>query len=56
MASEAPLERTDGGTTPAGPGWFVLNAREAKWLDELAYEGVPDDEPVGYRQGWLPAD
>jgi uncharacterized cupin superfamily protein len=28
---EAPLERTDAGLVPAGPGWFVLNARDARW-------------------------
>ncbi len=33
MVPEAPLEPADGGQTPKGGGWFVLNAREAKWLD-----------------------
>ena len=28
---EAPLRRTDAGLVPAGPGWFVVNAREAAW-------------------------
>lgn len=23
---------------------------------EQAYAGIPDDEPVGYREGWLPSD
>jgi uncharacterized cupin superfamily protein len=31
--SEAKLIETDGGLEPEGPGWFVLNAREARWLD-----------------------
>jgi uncharacterized cupin superfamily protein len=31
MTPEAPLERTESGLTPAGEGWFVLNAREARW-------------------------
>ena len=31
MVPEAPLERTDAGLVPAGPGWFVLNARDAVW-------------------------
>src|ERR1044072_8979790 len=31
MVPEAELERTEGGLPPAGPGWFVLNAREARW-------------------------
>jgi uncharacterized cupin superfamily protein len=33
MVPEAPLERTDGGLAPVGEGWFVLNARDARWLD-----------------------
>jgi len=33
MVPEAPIERVDGGQVPAGEGWFVLNAREARWLD-----------------------
>jgi uncharacterized cupin superfamily protein len=28
---EAGMERTDAGLAPSGPGWFVLNAREARW-------------------------
>ena len=31
MVSEARIERTDEGLVSAGPGWFVLNAREARW-------------------------
>ena len=32
MAPEAPLEHTDHGLAPAArEGWFVLNAREARW-------------------------
>lgn len=33
MVPEAPLEQTDEGLVPAGPGWFVVNAREARWFD-----------------------
>ncbi|MBA2331513.1 MAG: cupin domain-containing protein [Actinobacteria bacterium] len=34
MVPEAPLERADGGgLVPQGEGWFVLNAKEARWLD-----------------------
>jgi len=33
MVPEAPLQRVDGGVVPTGEGWFVLNAREARWLD-----------------------
>jgi uncharacterized cupin superfamily protein len=31
MAPEATLSRTDDGLVPEGEGWFVLNARDARW-------------------------
>jgi uncharacterized cupin superfamily protein len=31
MVDEAPLQRTENGLTPGGPGWFVVNARDAVW-------------------------
>jgi uncharacterized cupin superfamily protein len=31
MVPEAPLEQTETGLVPANAGWFVLNAREARW-------------------------
>jgi uncharacterized cupin superfamily protein len=33
VVPEAPLERTEAGLVPAGEGWFVLNARDARWFD-----------------------
>jgi uncharacterized cupin superfamily protein len=33
MVPEAPLEPAGGGSVPRGEGWFVLNARDARWLD-----------------------
>lgn len=34
MRPEAPLNRTEiGAAVPAGGGWFVLNAADARWLD-----------------------
>ena len=33
MADEAGLDRTEAGLAPKGPGWFVVNAREARWRD-----------------------
>lgn len=33
MVPEAPLEQDEAGRSPAGEGWFVLNARDARWLD-----------------------
>ena len=32
MVPEAPLEVTEAGLVPAGHGWFVLNARDARWI------------------------
>ena len=45
MVPEAPLERTEEGLVAAGEGWFVLNARDARWRDRpgrgrsLGFEG-----------------
>jgi uncharacterized cupin superfamily protein len=53
MASEAPLEQTDHGLVPKGDGWFVLNAREARWLERrgrgmrCAFEGGSRFPQVG---------
>jgi uncharacterized cupin superfamily protein len=33
MVPEALLEETELGLRPAGKGWFVLNARDARWAD-----------------------
>jgi uncharacterized cupin superfamily protein len=33
MVPEAPLERVGKGLSPRGEGWFVVNAREARWLE-----------------------
>ena len=33
MVPEASLEQTDHGLMPAGEGWFLLNAHEARWGD-----------------------
>ena len=33
MVPEAPFEKDDSGLAPRGEGWFVVNAREARWLD-----------------------
>jgi uncharacterized cupin superfamily protein len=31
MVPEAPLRQSGGGLSPEGNGWFVVNAREARW-------------------------
>src|SRR3954447_12033032 len=46
MVPEAPLERNEHGLQPAGEGWFVLNAKDARWLDGVfgAYTRFHGDE------------
>lgn len=46
MAKEARLQQTSGGKVPQGNGWFVLNAREARWLsgDFGAYTRFEGDD------------
>ena len=40
MIPEAPLEQTEHGLVPAGPGWFVLNARDALWRARSRRQGI----------------
>jgi uncharacterized cupin superfamily protein len=53
MASEARLESTEAGLVPEGDGWFVLNARAARWLDaegrgaRVSFEGRTGFPQVG---------
>jgi uncharacterized cupin superfamily protein len=59
MVPEAPLEQTEHGLVPAGDGWFVLNARKARWLHTqgrsaiCVFEGEPEFEQVGINIGVL---
>jgi mannose-6-phosphate isomerase-like protein (cupin superfamily) len=53
MVPEAPLGRTEHGLVPAGEGWFVLNAREARWhrrkgRARLAFTGTTESEVETY--------
>ena len=54
MVPEAPLEPTEAGLVPAGEGWFVLNAREARWNHRpgrghsLTFTGSTDFEAETY--------
>jgi uncharacterized cupin superfamily protein len=36
VVPEARLQRTESGLVPEGEGWFVLNAREARWAQHEA--------------------
>ncbi len=53
MVPEAPLEETEHGRVPAGEGWFVLNARDARWSDRgprgarCGFEGEPEFPQLG---------
>jgi uncharacterized cupin superfamily protein len=53
MTSEARLQRTDAGLVPAEDGWFVVNARKARWQygegrgARLTFEGEPAFPQVG---------
>ena len=48
MIPEAPLEDTGNGLVPQGDGWFVLNARDARWRPSegrgayCIFEGDPE--------------
>jgi uncharacterized cupin superfamily protein len=53
MVPEASLEETEHGLVAAGEGWFVVNAREARWRhregrgESLVFEGDTDFPHVG---------
>jgi uncharacterized cupin superfamily protein len=53
MPNEARLEETEHGLVPNGEGWFILNAREARWFDRgprglaCSFEGEPEFEQIG---------
>jgi uncharacterized cupin superfamily protein len=58
VVPEAPLERSDAGLVPNGEGWFVLNARDARWLDGhfgayTRFEGETRFPQVGINIGVL---
>jgi hypothetical protein len=66
MVPEAKLKETDAGLVPASTGWFVMNARDARWCHrpdcpdietqdgEIAYANVPPSRETRYRDGVLP--
>lgn len=57
---EADLERTEHGLVPKGEGWFVINARDARWLHSEAlgsycgFEGEPHFSQLGINVNVLP--
>jgi uncharacterized cupin superfamily protein len=58
VVPEARLKSTEGGLAPEGDGWFVVNAREAKWLDGefgayTRFEGDKRFPQLGFNIGVL---
>jgi uncharacterized cupin superfamily protein len=58
VTREAPLQPADSGKVPSGEGWFVLNAREARWLDGVfgaytRFEGDARFPTMGFNIGVL---
>ena len=53
MVPEAPLEQTEFGLVPKSDGWFVVNARESRWVEHDAFgsgtsfEGEPHFQQLG---------
>jgi uncharacterized cupin superfamily protein len=53
MVPEAQMEDGDGGKTPAGEGWFIVNARDAAWFHNdkfgagATFEGTPHFQHYG---------
>ncbi len=41
MVPEAELEQTEAGLVPASAGWFVMNARDARWFDRPGKDSLP---------------
>jgi uncharacterized cupin superfamily protein len=58
VVPEADLKQTEHGLEPSGEGWFVINARDAKWLDGhfgayTRFEGDPRFTRLGFNIGVL---
>jgi quercetin dioxygenase-like cupin family protein len=57
MVAESRLEETDSGLVPASEGWFVLNARDARWYHTdgrtavCVFEGEGDGESEFHQLG-----
>ena len=48
---EAPLEDKGSGLAPAGPGWFVVNVRDAQWLTSEGGEKKPSGAECSFESG-----
>jgi uncharacterized cupin superfamily protein len=53
MVPESRLDRTDDGLVPKGEGWFVVNAKQARWLEHekfgsgTTFEGESKFKEIG---------
>jgi uncharacterized cupin superfamily protein len=50
VIDEAPIAATDAGQEPAGPGWFVLNLREAAYTRCEGYGQYSPTEAAAFEQ------
>jgi uncharacterized cupin superfamily protein len=50
VVPEAPLEQTEHGLLPSGDGWFVLNAREAPWMNREGARGMVKQGKADFSQ------
>jgi len=41
VVPEAELEQTEAGLVPASAGWFVMNARDARWFQRPGRDSLP---------------
>lgn len=59
MVPEASLEQTEAGLVPKGEGWFVVNAKESRWVEHdkfgsgTTFEGEPHFKEIGVNIGVL---
>jgi uncharacterized cupin superfamily protein len=53
MIPEAPLEQTEAGLVPVGPGWFVLNARDARWNERRGRRGLAFTGSEDWEADWF---
>jgi uncharacterized cupin superfamily protein len=51
VVPEASLEQTENGLRPSGEGWYVLNARDARWFEgDLGFYGMLEPEDPRFDQ------
>jgi uncharacterized cupin superfamily protein len=59
VVPEASLEQTEAGLVPKGEGWFVVNAKESRWVEHdkfgsgTTFEGEPHFKEIGVNIGVL---